>query len=96
MDKLGVRLSADVRHTSEGPKYERDPLAFSPAYTIFNASLRFFQVDGPWEFNIIGTNLNNGIYYKNFIFKPLGLQQDIGSQSVSLPRQVTAQVQYRF
>lgn len=96
MDKLGVRLSADVRHTSEGPKYERDPLAFTPSYTIFNASLRFFQVDGPWEFNIIGTNLNNGIYYKNFIFKPLGLQGDIGSQSVSLPRQVTAQVQYRF
>jgi len=96
MDKFGARLTADVRHTSTGPLYERDPLAFSPSYTIVNASLRFFQVNGPWEFNIIGTNLNNGIYYKNFIFKPLGLAGDIGTQSVSLPRQVTAQIQYRF
>ena len=93
---VGVRFSSDVLHTTAGPNYERDPLAFTPAYTIVNASLRFYQTDGPWELNVIGTNLNNGIYYKNFIFKPLGLNDDIGAQSISLPRQITAQVQYRF
>jgi outer membrane receptor for ferric coprogen and ferric-rhodotorulic acid len=81
---------------SKGPVYERDPYAFTPAYTIVNATLRLFQENGPWQLSVIGTNLNNGIYYKNFIFKPLGLPTDIGSQSVSLPRQVTMQVEYKF
>jgi len=94
--QLGMRLTTDVLHVSKGPVYERDPYAFTPAYTIVNATLRLFQENGPWQLSVIGTNLNNGIYYKNFIFKPLGLPTDIGSQSVSLPRQVTMQVEYKF
>jgi outer membrane receptor protein involved in Fe transport len=89
-------LGADVTHTTASPTYERDPLAFTPSYTMVNASLRIFQGRGPWEFDVIGTNLNNGIYYKNFIFKPLGLPDDIAVQSVSLPRQISARLEYKF
>jgi hypothetical protein len=45
---------------------------------------------------VIGTNLNDGIYLKNFIFKPLGAPDDVAAQTVSIPRQVTLRVGYSF
>jgi iron complex outermembrane receptor protein len=93
---MSASLDASVYHVSRSPNYERSPLAATPAYTLVNASLRIFQPKGPWEVSVIGTNLNDGIYYKNFAFKPLGAQDDIQSQSVSLPRQVTLRVGYNF
>jgi outer membrane receptor protein involved in Fe transport len=95
-DRFSANLDVNVFHTSASPVYERDPLAFTPAYTLLNAAIRIFQSNGPWEFSLIGTNLNNGVYYKNFIFKPLGANDDIAAQSVSAPRQITARVGYRF
>jgi iron complex outermembrane recepter protein len=93
---LSAALDADVSHTSAAPAYERDPWAVSPAYTIVNAALRLYQPAGPWEFDVLGLNLNNGIYYKNFIFKPLGASDDIGAQSVGAPRMVEVRAQYKF
>jgi len=89
-------VSSDISHTSTSPLYERDPYAFTPDYNIVNASLRIFQPKGPWEFSLIGSNLTNTIYYKNFIFKPLGLDGDIGAESVGLPRFITLRMEYRF
>jgi iron complex outermembrane receptor protein len=89
-------LDADVSHTTAAPAYERDPWAVSPAYTIVNATLRLYQPAGPWEFDVLGLNLNNGIYYKNFIFKPLGANDDIGAQSIGVPRMVEVRAEYKF
>lgn len=93
---LLASIGANVSHTTAAPPYERDPLAVTPAYTMVNATLRVAQTNGPWAFNVIGTNLSNDIYYKNFIFKPLGVPGDIGAQSVSLPRMVEIRADYRF
>jgi iron complex outermembrane receptor protein len=89
-------VSSDISHTSASPRYERDPYAYTPDYTTVNASLRIFQPKGPWEFSLIGTNVNNSIYYKNFIFKPLGLDNDIGAESIGLPRLITLRAEYKF
>jgi len=93
---LSASLDASVYHVSRSPNYERSSLAATPAYTLVNASLRIFQADGPWEVSVIGTNLNDGIYYKRFAFKPLGAVDDIQALSVSVPRQVTLRVGYNF
>jgi outer membrane receptor protein involved in Fe transport len=93
---VSAAVSSDISHTSASPRYERDPYAYTPDYTTVNASLRVFQPNGPWEFALIATNVNNSVYYKNFIFKPLGLNGDIGAESISLPRLVTARVEYKF
>jgi outer membrane receptor protein involved in Fe transport len=93
---LSASLDASVYHVSRSPNYERDVLAVDPAYTLVNAGLRVFEPNGPWEVSVIGTNLNNGIYVKNFIFKPLGAVDDVAAQTVSIPRQVTLRVGYSF
>ena len=93
---VSAAVSSDISHTSASPRYERDPYAYTPDYTTVNASLRVFQPNGPWEFALIATNVNNSVYYKNFIFKPLGLNGDIGAESISLPRLITARVEYKF
>jgi len=95
-DSFSASLGADVSHTTAAPAYERDPYAVAPAYTWVDATLRIYQPRGPWEISVLGNNLSNAIYYKNFIFKPLGAPNDIGAQSISTPRMVAVRVQYRF
>ncbi|GAA0336782.1 TonB-dependent receptor [Sphingomonas oligophenolica] len=93
---FNLAFSADVFHNTKSPIYEQDPIVFTPAYTILNMSVGLAQNDGPFELTLIGTNLTNSIYWKNFLFKPLGANDDVIAESVNPPRQVRLQATYRF
>ena len=95
-DYLNYKLSADVYYDSRGPDYERDPDAVTPAYTLVNASAALYHPGSRWTFHVFGTNLSNAIYYKNYIYKPLGANNDISGQSISLPRQISVEADYKF
>jgi hypothetical protein len=47
-------------------------------------------------FHLIGTNLTNVIYYKNYLFKPLGANNDISAETIGLPRMITIEADYKF
>jgi iron complex outermembrane recepter protein len=95
-DSLNYTLAGDVYFNSRAPTYERDPWAVTPAYTLVNASATLYHPGSPWKFHLFGTNLSNAIYYKNYIYKPLGAVNDISATTNSLPRQVSVAVEYKF
>ncbi len=93
---LNYKLGADAFYNSRSPLYERDPYAYTTAYTLLNVSASLYPVSGPWTIHLIGTNLSNEIYYKNFIFKPLGANNDISAETIGRPRMITLEGDYKF
>ena len=91
-----LTAAADLYTYSKGRNFQGHPLAFTPAYTLVNGSIGLRQADGPFEIALIGTNLTNSTYWKNFIFKPLGAPNDIAAESINAPRRVRLQATYRF
>jgi iron complex outermembrane recepter protein len=95
-DMLSYTLASDVYFNSRAPAYERDPLAVTPAYILVNASVGLYHPGSGWTFHLIGTNLSGAFYYKNFLFKPLGANNDISAESIALPRQIAIEADYKF
>ncbi|MEN3950101.1 TonB-dependent receptor [Iodidimonas sp. SYSU 1G8] len=90
-----LALSGDVMHNSKGRLAIRQPGSAVPARTIINASLRVYQVDGPWEFSLICSNCANDHYVYSIQDKPLGKTGDLTGQ-LGMPRLVTIQTTYRW
>jgi iron complex outermembrane receptor protein len=93
---LNYKLGADAFYNSRSPLYERDPYAYTTAYTLLNVSASLYPASGPWAIHLIGTNLSNQIYYKNYLFKPLGANNDISAETIGRPRMITLEGDYKF
>jgi outer membrane receptor protein involved in Fe transport len=93
---LSYKLGADAFYNSRSPLYERDPYAYTTAYTLINVSASLYPTAGPWMVHLIGTNLSNVIYYKNYLFKPLGANNDISAETIGRPRMITLEADYKF
>ena len=88
-------MTADVATYTRAPNIDRQPDTGTQAYTLFNASLRLFSSDAPWEVALIGTNLTDQFYASNLFGKPLGKPQDL--IGVANPgREIRLQGLYRF
>ena len=88
-------MTADVATYTRAPNIDRQPETGTQAYTLFNASLRLFSSDAPWELALIGTNLTDQFYASNLFGKPLGKPQDL--IGVANPgREIRLQGLYRF
>lgn len=90
-------LAGDVYCHSKTPRPNNDPYApGGDAYCLGNASVRFYQSHGPWEFAVIATNLGDERYVlPASVAKPLGEPGDLIG-TVGPPREVTLQATYRF
>jgi iron complex outermembrane receptor protein len=93
---LNYKLASDVFYNSRSPLYERDPWAYTPAYSLVNASVTVYRPGSRWMFHAIGTNLGDASYFKNYIFKPLGANNDIAAETIALPRMITIEADYKF
>jgi hypothetical protein len=63
---------------------------------LLNVSASLYPASGPWAIHLIGTNLSNQIYYKNYLFKPLGANNDISAETIGRPRMITLEGDYKF
>jgi outer membrane receptor protein involved in Fe transport len=97
MGEWAMGLAGDLYYHSKTPRPNNDPLATGgDEYWIGNASLRFYQENGPWEAAIIATNLGDTRYVQPAATaKPLGAPGDLIG-TVGAPREVSLQLTYRF
>ncbi|MFA5712498.1 TonB-dependent receptor, partial [Mycolicibacterium sp.] len=91
----GLSLSGDVNYRNKSFETLRQPGTRVPSRTLINASLRLYQVDGPWEFSLICSNCGNDHYVYSIQDKPLGKTGDLTGQ-LGMPRLVTIQTTYRW
>ena len=94
-DDWGLSLSADVNFRNKGTETIRQPGTAVPARTLINASVRFYQSNGPWEFSLVCANCGNDHYVYSIQDKPLGATGDLTGQ-LGMPRLITIQSTYRW
>jgi iron complex outermembrane receptor protein len=93
--KYSLQLNGDLVWFSTTPEIADQPDTSTPSHGVFNASIRFFQTNGPWSASVLGTNLNGDRTIQITGDKPLGAPQDI-SGTIPPGREVRLQVEYRF
>ncbi|MEN3976768.1 TonB-dependent receptor [Emcibacter sp. SYSU 3D8] len=91
----GMSLSGDVNFRNKGFEPLRQPGTAVPARTLINASVRIYQMDGPWEFSLICSNCGNDHYVYSIQDKPLAKTGDLTGQ-LGMPRLITIQSTYRW
>jgi iron complex outermembrane receptor protein len=93
--KYSMQLNGDLVWFSTTPEIADKPNTATPSHGIFNASVKFFQTQGPWSASILGTNLNGDRTIQITGDKSLGLPQDI-SGTIPPGREVRLQLEYKF
>ena len=94
-DKWAVQLTADATFFSTAPTILGQPGTGVPAYSLVNASIKFYQKGGPWSVALVGTNITDTIYADPVGNKPLGEAGDLTGY-LHPPREVTLQFTRTF